>query len=90
MNEPIPTGESVCARVRFARQKRGVGSRELDRMAGLKEGHTAVIEGRDGDLEGDTAARLARALNVSLAWLLSGEGDGPATADHDGFAAEAG
>lgn len=75
MNDTATRTESVCARVRQARQKRGIGSRDLDRAAGLKEGHTAVIEGRDGDLEGDTAQRLARALRVSLVWLLSGEGE---------------
>lgn len=72
--------QSVGARIRSARSVRGLGSRALDRAAGLREGHVAMIEGRAGDIEGQTAAAIAKALDVSLEWLLSGEGEGPKAA----------
>lgn len=79
MTETTTRTESACSRVRQAREKKGIGSRELDRLAGLKEGHVAVIEGRDGALESATALKIAKALDVSLEWLISGE------SDHNGF-----
>ena len=80
MTNTASRSESACSRVRQAREKKGIGSRELDRLAGLKEGHVAVIEGRDGALESETALKIAKALGVSLEWLISGN------EDHNGFA----
>lgn len=81
-------GQSVASRIRTARDKQGLGARELDRLAGLKQGHTTIIESRDGDIETETAAKIAKALGVSLEWLVTGVGDGPSahTNSGNGFA----
>lgn len=89
MTEPQQGDRSgVATRIRGAREKLGVGARELDRLAGLREGHTSIIEARGRDIETDTAAKIATALGVSLDWLISGKGEGPRSADHNGFAGE--
>lgn len=69
---------TVAERVRAARVARGLGSRELARLAGLGEGHVATVEGRVGHaVEVDTMVKLAAALRVSLDWLITGKGEGP-------------
>lgn len=55
-----------------------LGCRELDRLAGLAEGHVSMIEtGRRPNLEMSTATALVRVLGVSLDWLVSGVGPTP-------------
>lgn len=55
-----------------------LGTRELDRLAGLTEGHTSAIEtGNRPNVEARTAAALARVLGVSLDWLVTGTGPTP-------------
>lgn len=60
---------------------RGLGelsARELDRLAGLREGHTALIEaGTRPNVEAKTAARLAGVLGLDLNWFLTGVGREP-------------
>lgn len=44
----------------------------------MTTGHTALIEaGTRSRVEAETAAKLARALGVSLDWLVSGIGPAP-------------
>jgi transcriptional regulator with XRE-family HTH domain len=65
-------------RVRTARNALGLSGRALDDKAGITPGHTSSIElGVRRTVTADTAAALARALGVSLDWLISGEGEGP-------------
>lgn len=64
-------------RLRFAREYRKVGSRELARAAGLaSESHTSRIEGGREKVDVGIVAALAEALHVSLDWLVNG-GDLP-------------
>ena len=56
----------------------GLSTRELDRLAGITEGHTSLIEtGARPNIEARTAASLARVLGVSLDWLVTGAGKEP-------------
>lgn len=74
-----PTSNSLWDRLRSARLTAGISARELDRLARLAEGHTALLEaGKKNDVETRTVAKLARALGVTLDWLVLGEGDPPA------------
>lgn len=74
-------GATFGSRVRALREAAGVGSRELDRLAGLREGHVAMIEVRRGDVESRTGLAIAAVLGVELSFLSQGEGDPPAEAD---------
>ena len=70
---------TIGARITVAREAAGLTQRELAERAGLTQ-HVSVSRYERGvarpDLE--TAARLARALEVSLDWLATGQGQGPA------------
>lgn len=55
-----------------------LSARALDRLAGLRAGHVAMIEsGARDNIESKTAEGLSRVLGVSLDWLLLGKGDEP-------------
>jgi transcriptional regulator with XRE-family HTH domain len=70
---------SLSERLRTARLlAHDLGTRELDRLAGLTEGHTSAIEtGTRPNVEVRTATALASVLGVSLDWLANGEGRAP-------------
>lgn len=71
-NDAATFGDRVAA----AREARGYSQGDLARKLGVKQ-HT--IEGWEDDLSEPRASRLnlmAGCLNVSLMWLLNGEGDG--------------
>ncbi len=72
-----PTPRDIASRLRTARDNIGISARELDRRAGLTQGHTSLIETGERSIEAGTAAKLATALGVSLDWLVLGRGDGP-------------
>ena len=70
--------ETLADRLRRARKHAGIPARELDRVAGLAEGHTSLIEsGARGNVAIHTAMKLATALGVSLDWLIAGRGGAP-------------
>lgn len=61
-------------RLRQARTRAGRSCRELDRLAGLTEGHTQAIEvGRISSPTLATVASLAQALGVGVTYLVSDE-----------------
>ena len=71
---------SIAGRLAVARSlaKPALPARELDRLAGLHQGHVWAIEsGHRPNIETDTCIALAKVLGVSLDWLLTGEGDAP-------------
>jgi transcriptional regulator with XRE-family HTH domain len=73
--EETPDLDSLGGRLRFARKRRDLSSRELARRAGLKsQTHPGLIEGgRGGDrVSLDIVASIARALDVPLDWLANG------------------
>lgn len=56
----------------------GCSLRELDRIAGRREGHAhALASGIITSPETETIASYATALGISRAWLAFGEGDPP-------------
>ena len=74
-NRPSPS--PVGVRIREARELAGISARELDRLAGLSENHTSLLESVVRDVRAETAVAVARALGVSLDWLLVGAGRPP-------------
>lgn len=68
--------------LRAAREAAGLKARELDRLAGITEGHTSFIEnGKITNPSTDTARALADVLGLSLDYLLGGVGQQPAEND---------
>lgn len=58
----------------------GLSTRELDRLAGLTQGHVSAIEnGTRPRVELRTAEAIATVLGISLDWLSSGDGKVPST-----------
>lgn len=72
----------IGEKVRALRKERGWTARELDRRAGLAEGHSSMIEsGERESPSGKTLHALATALHVSMESLLADDGD-TATSTH--------
>lgn len=70
--------ETMGHRLRHARERRGLGSRELARRAGVNEAYPSQIEGGFRTrIEAATLAKLAGALEVSLDWLVNGGPEPP-------------
>lgn len=70
--------ETPWKRLRWARLAAGIPARELDRLAKLAEGHTALLEaGKKQGMDTRTAGKLARALGISLDWFVLGDGGLP-------------
>lgn len=64
-------------RVKSTRLRRGFGSAELDRAAGVPQGTTSRLESKQRGKWGGTAttvARVAKALGVNMEWLMTGAG----------------
>lgn len=72
-----PDTSTFAARLRVARERRGLSAAGLSDLAGLgSRAHVGMIERNpEASPTGDTAAKLAAVLEVSLAWLITGEGD---------------
>lgn len=70
---------TFAGRLRFARELRGLGVRELSTLAGLSHGTVHAIESRNDDdgVKLGTARELARVLDVRPEWLAFGIGSPP-------------
>jgi len=80
----IMNPEEIGKRIRQARRATGLKQHELGKMAGVTE--SAVSQWESGKIKkimGPTLSRLARALKVSIDWLLEGE-DAPTRIEDDG------
>ena len=63
--------KTIASRVAERRAEKGWSTRELDRRAGLTQGHTYLVEkGERERIEVETLAKLAAALGVTVDWLL--------------------
>lgn len=72
------TPKTLAARLKWARRARDLNARQVDDLAHLTRGHTMLIErGLRVDPSVSTVAALARALGVSLDWLIAGYGPFP-------------
>jgi transcriptional regulator with XRE-family HTH domain len=64
---------TIGERVKWAREKRKLSCAALDEIADLSCGHSASIEsGRRETPSAATISKLAKALDVDLAWLING------------------
>ena len=84
-----PGATTFGDRVAGARERAGMTQAELARRLGVK---TKTLKAWEDDVREPRANRLSMMsglLNVSLPWLLSGEGDGPAAPAGAGSRAEA-
>jgi len=72
----IMNPETFGQRIRQRRKALGLTQAELGRQCGKSESAVSLWEsGGITDIMGTTLTRLARALQVSVDWLLYGEGD---------------
>lgn len=71
--------ETLANRLEWARERLGVSGREVARRAGMHESQYGVTLKRlrdnpDGEVSVPVMKSLARALNVSESWLITGRG----------------
>jgi transcriptional regulator with XRE-family HTH domain len=65
--------DTLAKRLRYARERRGLRSRELSRKAQLaSESHTSRIETGREKVDVGIISALAKALDVSMDWLVNG------------------
>ncbi|WP_111731807.1 helix-turn-helix domain-containing protein [Roseovarius amoyensis] len=79
-----PDATTFGDRVAGARERAGMSQSELAKRLGVK---LKTLKGWENDLSEPRANKLsmmAGLLNVSLLWLLSGEGDGPTSPEDEG------
>lgn len=67
----------ISDRLRTARKAAGLSTHALDRASGCVRGHTAQIESGKRSPTAHTASKIARALGVTLDWLVNGDGRAP-------------
>lgn len=69
--------KGLPARLKVARQRAGLDSTELDRVAGVAQGRTSRAEHgkRLERLTANAVIEWARACKVNPGWLLTGQGD---------------
>ncbi len=64
---------TFAERLKWAREKQHIPCTTLDEKAGLSTGHVALIEsGVREHPSTETASKIAKALGVSVAWLIDG------------------
>lgn len=72
-----PAPEGLPARLRAAREGRGLSQGELGRLAGVAQMSVSKWERGASEPSISQATALARALGVGVEWLATGEGRGP-------------
>lgn len=79
--------DAVAERLRWVLEQQGLSARDLSEKAQISPTHVGTILERGGSrTAGTTLAKIAKAANVSLRWLITGEGlyadkDSPALCD---------
>ena len=75
-----PPASAIGERVRKLRKLAKLSARETDRLTGLSESHTSLLERAIGErIAAKTAIAIAHTFDVSLDWLLTGAGSEPST-----------
>lgn len=69
--------QTVAGRIRFAREKTGITTRELAELAGMSPSHPSLLEMGKRSPSGETAVLLAQVFGVTTDWLLRGIGKEP-------------
>ena len=73
---------SFFERLALLCERADTSHRDLDRLAGLSEGHiTMMLRRQSGRIENATAVALSETLGASLDWLLAGKGKPPSERD---------
>lgn len=68
---------TVASRVKYAREAAGLSQRQLSMAAGLSNQTISNIEAGHFGTRVGTIEAIAKALNVSMGWILEGLGDPP-------------
>jgi transcriptional regulator with XRE-family HTH domain len=55
----------------------GLSTKEVDRLAGLKPGHTWQVEKNTAKRAADTLDRIARVLGLTMDYVIRGDGEPP-------------
>jgi len=76
-----PPFDTLAKRVRFVRNEIKLTQAQLGKMIGADQSVIGNLERRDGKSSSYTE-ELAKALNVNLSWLMSGNGDIYIESDH--------
>lgn len=72
-NQVFPA--TLGGRVRFARELRGLGVNELDRLIGVHVGYVSKLEnGGFEEVGSGKLAKIGEVLRVNLDWLVRGLG----------------
>lgn len=70
--------ETLGGRIERLRGLTELSARELDGLAGLRFGHTRLIEtGHVKDVNSATLSSIAEVFGITLDWLYSGTGPAP-------------
>ncbi|MEM6594736.1 MAG: helix-turn-helix domain-containing protein [Pseudomonadota bacterium] len=80
-NDSATFGDRVTA----AREAMGLSDESLSRKLGVKLKTLRAWEQDLGEPRANKLQMLSGMLNVSMRWLLTGEGDGPSEATEDGL-----
>src|SRR5271169_2186394 len=75
---------AVGERVRKARQRKGIARRVLSELSGVSQRYLAQLENGDGNISIGLLARIARALDHRIEWLVGAED--PWTSETETFA----
>ena len=69
--------DEIGGRLHDLRARAGMSARELDRLAGLTQGHVSHIESTKGSVTSTTLVAIAAVFGASLDWLVLGDGAPP-------------
>ncbi|MAC82194.1 MAG: transcriptional regulator [Rhodobacteraceae bacterium] len=78
-----PDSATFGDRLAGAREQAGMSQAQLARRLGVKKGTIVAWEDDHSDPRANKLQMLAGLLNVSMVWLLTGEGDGPEAPSDD-------
>lgn len=68
----------LASRVKLLCDAAGTSREHLSRLCGLTPSHIGLmVAGRNQNVRGDVAARIAKVFGCSLEWLITGEGPPP-------------
>jgi len=77
MNDGGDNTETLGARLRIARERKGWTQQQVGTAVGITRAAVARFEGGAAMPMVQTCAELARVLDVRAGWLAFGEGEGP-------------
>jgi len=68
----------LASRVKLLCDAAGTSREHLSKLCGLTPSHIGLmVAGRNQNVRGDVAARIAKVFGCDLGWLITGEGQAP-------------